>query len=182
MAKIQDIDIPHLEFAEGAAPGTPASGIVRIYAKTDGKLYQKDDAGTETDLAGGGGSTVTTANAQMGATASLSATTYTTLTSVSLSAGTWDIWGWASLGNVPSASDQYAQLWDGSAQLSQHVVRNGNEGASDHVTIPTFAAGVVLGSTTTIYLRAYSDTTTDAYGSTALGTGGGSKIHARKIA
>lgn len=55
MAKIQDIDIPYLEFAEAAAPGTPASGIVRIYAKSDGSLYQKDDAGTETGLAGGGG-------------------------------------------------------------------------------------------------------------------------------
>lgn len=51
MAKIQDIDIPYLEFAEAAAPGTPASGIVRIYAKSDGSLYQKDDAGTETGLA-----------------------------------------------------------------------------------------------------------------------------------
>lgn len=55
MARIQDIDIPHLEFAEAAAPGTPAAGIVRIYAKTDGNLYQKDDAGLETGLAGGGG-------------------------------------------------------------------------------------------------------------------------------
>jgi hypothetical protein len=54
MAKIQDIDIPHLEFAEAAAPGTPASGIVRIYAKTDGLLYSKDDAGTETVVTGGG--------------------------------------------------------------------------------------------------------------------------------
>lgn len=60
MAKIQDIDIPYLEFAEAAAPGTPASGIVRIYAKTDGSLYQKDDAGTETGLAGGGGGSVAT--------------------------------------------------------------------------------------------------------------------------
>lgn len=56
MAKIQDIDLPHLEFAEAAAPGTPASGIVRIYAKTDGNLYQKDDAGTETSLASAGSS------------------------------------------------------------------------------------------------------------------------------
>lgn len=60
MAKIQDIDIPYLEFAEAAAPGTPASGIVRIYAKSDGSLYQKDDAGTETGLAGGGGGSVAT--------------------------------------------------------------------------------------------------------------------------
>lgn len=53
MAKIQDIDIPHLEFAEAAAPSTPASGIVRIYAKSDGLLYSKDDAGSETLVSGG---------------------------------------------------------------------------------------------------------------------------------
>ena len=52
MAKIQDLDLPYLEYAEAAAPGTPASGIVRIYAKTDGKLYSKDDAGAEA-LGGG---------------------------------------------------------------------------------------------------------------------------------
>lgn len=53
MAKIQDVDIPYLEFAEAAAPGTPASGIVRIYSKADGSMYQKDDAGTETSLSAG---------------------------------------------------------------------------------------------------------------------------------
>lgn len=52
MAKIQDVDIPHLEFAEAAAPGTPAAGIVRLYAKTDGLLYSKDDAGAETGVTG----------------------------------------------------------------------------------------------------------------------------------
>lgn len=41
---------------EIAAPSTPAAGTVHIYAKSDGKLYIKDDAGTETDLTGGGGS------------------------------------------------------------------------------------------------------------------------------
>ena len=47
-----------VEFPEVAAPSTPASGFLRAYAKTDGKLYQLNDAGTETDLsqAGGGGS------------------------------------------------------------------------------------------------------------------------------
>lgn len=40
---------------EIAAPSTPATGNVAIYAKSDGKLYIKDDAGTETDLAAGGG-------------------------------------------------------------------------------------------------------------------------------
>lgn len=45
----------YLELTEVAAPGTPAAGLVRVYAKADGSVYQKDDAGTETGLAGGGG-------------------------------------------------------------------------------------------------------------------------------
>lgn len=74
MARIQDIDIPYLEFAEAAAPGTPAAGVVRVYAKTDGSLYQKDDAGTETALAGGGAGAPDTAAYLVGtANGSLSA-------------------------------------------------------------------------------------------------------------
>lgn len=56
MARFDDFATPLLTFEEGAAPATPASGEVVLYAKTDGSLYQKDDAGTETGLAGGGGS------------------------------------------------------------------------------------------------------------------------------
>lgn len=40
--------------SEVSAPSTPASGYVAIYAKSDGKLYIKDDAGTETDLSASG--------------------------------------------------------------------------------------------------------------------------------
>ena len=43
-----------IEIAEQTAPGTPDSGVGALYAKTDGKVYWKDDAGTETDLTGGG--------------------------------------------------------------------------------------------------------------------------------
>ena len=39
---------------EQAAPGTPSAGQVVFYAKSDGKLYYKDDAGTETPFAGTG--------------------------------------------------------------------------------------------------------------------------------
>lgn len=45
-----------LTMSEIAAPSTPASGKVVIYPKSDGKLYIKDDAGTETDLSSSGGS------------------------------------------------------------------------------------------------------------------------------
>lgn len=46
-----------LRLPEISAPGTPASGYGVVYPKTDGKLYFKNDGGTEYDLtAGGGGS------------------------------------------------------------------------------------------------------------------------------
>jgi len=35
---------------EGAAPATPSTGYVSVYAKVDGLLYSKDDAGVETPL------------------------------------------------------------------------------------------------------------------------------------
>lgn len=44
-----------LELKEMAAPATPPSGALLLYAKSDGKLYAKNDAGTEFDLTGGGG-------------------------------------------------------------------------------------------------------------------------------
>lgn len=46
--KASDNLFPKLLLTEGAAPATPASGTVVLYAKADGKLYFKDDAGTET--------------------------------------------------------------------------------------------------------------------------------------
>lgn len=44
-----------LRLPEVSAPGTPASGKVAIYAKSDGLVYSKDDAGTETLMSGGSG-------------------------------------------------------------------------------------------------------------------------------
>jgi len=38
---------------EQSSSGTPISGNAKIYAKTDGKVYSKDDAGTEYDLTAG---------------------------------------------------------------------------------------------------------------------------------
>jgi len=45
-----DADIDAIRVREAAAPGTPAAGYGKIYEKTDGKLYFKNDAGTETEL------------------------------------------------------------------------------------------------------------------------------------
>jgi hypothetical protein len=59
MADIETVELDTRYFSEAAAPGTPASGKAVIYVKTDGKLYLKDDAGTETDLTSGGGGDIT---------------------------------------------------------------------------------------------------------------------------
>src|SRR5688572_15479064 len=55
MTKASDNVFPKVELAEGAAPGTPSAAQVKLYAKADGLLYSKDDAGTETLVSGGAG-------------------------------------------------------------------------------------------------------------------------------
>lgn len=45
----------YIDYTEVAAPSTPSSSNVRLYAKSDGLLYSKDDAGTETLVSGGSG-------------------------------------------------------------------------------------------------------------------------------
>ncbi len=53
-----ELDTPlvddYMDFNEESAPSTPASGKARLYAKTDGKFYRKDDAGNEYELGAGG--------------------------------------------------------------------------------------------------------------------------------
>lgn len=60
-----DVEGGSLFLSEIAAPGTPAGGKGAVYAKSDGKLYFKNDSGVESDLTavggGGGAVTVTTA-------------------------------------------------------------------------------------------------------------------------
>jgi hypothetical protein len=51
-------DIFHID--EGGDDSTPPANKVALYAKSDGLLYSKDDAGAETALGGGGGGSVAT--------------------------------------------------------------------------------------------------------------------------
>jgi hypothetical protein len=44
-----------IPFVEAAAPATPAASRVVVYAKADGLMYSKDDAGVETLMSGGAG-------------------------------------------------------------------------------------------------------------------------------
>lgn len=59
MANIETLAAETRYFAEVAAPATPSAGQAVIYVKTDGKIYLKDDAGTETDLTASGGAAPT---------------------------------------------------------------------------------------------------------------------------
>ena len=52
MTKASDNVFPRFLISEGGSTATPAVGRVTVYAKANGLLYQKDDAGTETPLAG----------------------------------------------------------------------------------------------------------------------------------
>lgn len=44
----------YFDQVEAAAPATPATAVVRTYAKADGLMYSKDDAGVETLMSSGG--------------------------------------------------------------------------------------------------------------------------------
>lgn len=46
-----------LQLPKQVAPGTPSSGFVEVYAKSDGLIYGKDDAGVETQLSNSAGQT-----------------------------------------------------------------------------------------------------------------------------
>jgi len=59
MTKASDNVYPRLLISEGGSTATPAAARVTVYAKSDGLLYSKDDAGTETPLGGGGGDITT---------------------------------------------------------------------------------------------------------------------------
>lgn len=74
MTKASDNVYPRFLVSEGGSTATPAAGQVTVYAKADGLLYQKDDAGVETLLAGGAGGAPSTADYLVGtANGSLSA-------------------------------------------------------------------------------------------------------------
>lgn len=60
MANIETLAADTRYFAETAAPSTPSSGQGVAYEKSDGKLYFKNDAGTEYDLTLGASGDVST--------------------------------------------------------------------------------------------------------------------------
>ena len=81
----------YLELQEASAPGTPASGYGRVYTKTDGYLYHKNDAGTETDItsqatAAAASASAASSSASAASTSASNASTSATNASTSASA------------------------------------------------------------------------------------------------
>ena len=69
MLKLKEqINNQEMSFKEQIAPTTPALGYVRIYAKADGKMYRKDDAGVEVAMEGSAGSALKLSTLTVGAT------------------------------------------------------------------------------------------------------------------
>ena len=80
MANIETLAADTRYFAEVAAPSTPASGQAVVYVKSDGKIYLKNDGGTETDLTlGSAGAEFSTAAAAVATEQTTTSTSYTDL-------------------------------------------------------------------------------------------------------
>lgn len=86
------IRVPFLEVTEASAPATPDSGYGRVYTKTDGYLYHKNDGGTETNLTTGAADAATSAasaaaSASSATTSATSAATSAAAAAAAVSAG-----------------------------------------------------------------------------------------------
>lgn len=160
----------------------------RVGIGSAGKVWTSD--GTDPSWQTPAAAAFTTVSAQQGADIAVSAATYTDIVSVSLVAGTWDIWAVLSSRGPTTTNAQYvtyAQLYNATdaAQVAQEAYGQSNPTsvtADRMAAIPVLVGGLVLAGTKTIKLRMYCDLAATAWGSTSLGTGGGSKIHAMKIA
>lgn len=111
MTKIADYANSSLLFSGASAPATPAAGTSRLYFKTDGKPYYKNDGGTEVALGSGsssGRNVVTALTASSGVvTVNCSLGDYFTLTPTAA------VTGWT-FTNVPAGCTITIKLLQGS--------------------------------------------------------------------
>ena len=163
----------------------------RLAIGSSGKVLSTD--GTDVSWQTPTAAAITTVDG--GATADVSVAAdaaYHSICSISLTVGTWDIWGWLCAGstaNIAATSGfiEYAQLYnstDASVIGTEAFAIPAAAGVTGirYATIPVFAGAVVLGGTKTIQLRCYCDSAVTAVGSTSFGTNGGTRLHAMKIA
>jgi len=152
-------------------------GDLGITSPSTGTLAFKAISG-----AGGGGgySTLTVADAIVGADVAIGGSVYTDCLSLALGAGTWDVWGYACIANgAGGGATVYTQIaTNADVQLTQVGL---SIPASQTVVVPVLAPSVA--GSQTIKLRVFSTITGAVQGTTTVGTpGGGSKLHALRIA
>lgn len=125
MADIETLAATKRTHAEGAAPATPSAAEVVIYAKSDGLMYSKDDAGAETLMSSGaalsnpmttaediikGGASGTPGRVALGASNTALASSNSTLAYVPLGTKAFapDSLGASS---APTAANDFTQGW-----------------------------------------------------------------------
>jgi hypothetical protein len=183
-----------IDFKLDVAQATPSTGLLRVYAKSDNKLYTKNPAGAEVVLATSAEDLTTsdgTTNADAGklgeyqeASVGSPGTTlsgHTTCVSLTLSAGDWDVGGTAVL--YYDAATSTTQVFCGlhttanvqapATQRFRLSFASFTPGLGERFNFPVPMVRYLLTSSTTIYLNILSG----ASGGNAYGSG---KIWARR--
>jgi hypothetical protein len=138
MANIETLKADQFNFAEVAAPSTPASGQMVVYGKTDGRLYSKSDGGQEYALASGHEFDYVEKTSQTSVTATTEATANTIVTG---SAVTYDgatvvvIEFFAPYLQMAVADNFRLWLYDGSSSIGQLCVFTNNATATIRVPV-----------------------------------------------
>jgi hypothetical protein len=111
----------------------------------------------------------------------LGSSAYADVVSLSLGAGTWDVYAIANIVNGGgSANTCYAAITDNSNNQIAQVQVGFSASSALAYAAPVMAPGVA--GSQTIKLRVFATATSTATGSTNVGTGGGSRIHAVRVA
>jgi hypothetical protein len=137
----------NITVAEIAPPSTPSTGFGTIYAKTDGKLYFKNDAGTETDLtagAGAGSGSVTSVDMSVPTGFAISGNPITTSGTLALAFDT----GYSLPSNATQASWITASSTD--TLTNKTFDANGTGNSLSNVETADIASGSKSGSDTTL--------------------------------
>lgn len=167
---------------ETTAPGAPSSGNVVMYAKTDGKMYSKDDAGTESAVSGAlpaaggtmtGDITMTAASLIEAEGAAVTAASSTNIwatdgNTVHVTGNT----GIADFATAPQAGAWMKVIFDGTPLLTQSANLNLNAGGAN-IQIAAGDFAMVYADTTTqmdVFVITKAGTAVVSSGGITLGT------------
>lgn len=161
-----------IEVPEISAPSSPASGFLRLYAKSDGKAYQKNDAGTETDLSAAASGTAPTVTVYTSGSGTWSRPSNCTWIRVRMIGG-----GGGGAGSGTSAG------WGGAGGNTTFSTLTASGGSGPSSSIVGGAGGSASGATINIAGGRGSDGSNSSSvvsgfgGSTILGPGAGSAVY-----